>query len=154
MMMVAKKKMIMTSMKNMKSNDFVFKASWIKDICSLPLECQDKTILAIVSYGTTGNVHDSYIDEHNFNLLRNIANHIDGQRKFYPPSIEEVSKYIEEKNFNVDPVKWWNFYDSKGWMIGKNKMKNWRSAVATWNTEKTNKSDGNIYVRKVSEILQ
>jgi len=57
---------------------------------------------------------------------------------FAPPTLEDVSEYIAEKGYNVDAVRWWNFYDSKGWMVGKNKMKKWRSAVASWNTPEVN----------------
>ena len=60
---------------------------------------------------------------------------------FEPPSIEEVETYLRSLNIR-DPKnnaqKWFNFYESKGWMIGKNKMKNWKSAVNTWNFEKNN----------------
>ncbi len=52
--------------------------------------------------------------------------------RFVPPTIEEVQAYCQERNNRVDPVRWFNFYQSKGWMIGKNKMKDWRSAVRTW----------------------
>jgi hypothetical protein len=60
---------------------------------------------------------------------------------FEPPTIEEVELYLRSMNIR-DPKnsaqKWYNFYESKGWMIGKNKMKNWKSAVNTWNFEKNN----------------
>ena len=53
-------------------------------------------------------------------------------RKFTPPSIEEVRDYCLERMNNVDPEKFIDFYESKGWMVGKNKMKDWRAAVRTW----------------------
>lgn len=53
-------------------------------------------------------------------------------RKFTPPSVEEVREYCSERGNNVDPDKFVDFYDSKGWMVGKNKMKDWRAAVRTW----------------------
>jgi len=53
-------------------------------------------------------------------------------QKFTPPDLEEVKAYCEERNNNVDADKWYNFYASKGWMIGKNKMKDWKRAVMTW----------------------
>ncbi len=53
-------------------------------------------------------------------------------RQFKPPTLNEVKAYIAEKGCNVDAGMFWNFYESKGWMIGKNKMKKWHSAVATW----------------------
>lgn len=56
------------------------------------------------------------------------------REKFVPPTLEEVKAYIAEKGYKVDAEKWWNYYDSKDWYIGKNKMVKWKSAVATWNT--------------------
>lgn len=62
---------------------------------------------------------------------------------FIPPTIEEVKKYLNENNIkDVDPDKWWNFYNAKNWMIGKNKMKNWKSAVATWHKKSDNIING------------
>lgn len=52
--------------------------------------------------------------------------------RFVPPTIEEVTAYCKERKNNVDPVKWWNFYDAKNWYVGKNKMVRWKSAVITW----------------------
>ncbi len=55
-----------------------------------------------------------------------------GNVRFLPPSLDEVKKYILEKGFSVDAENFVNFYESKGWFVGKNKMKNWKAAVATW----------------------
>ena len=46
--------------------------------------------------------------------------------------IEEVKKYCQERQNNVDPNKWIDHYTSNGWMVGKNKMKDWKAAVRTW----------------------
>jgi hypothetical protein len=51
---------------------------------------------------------------------------------FIPPTLEEVISYCKERNNSVDPQKWYDFYSAKGWMIGKNKMKDWKAAVRTW----------------------
>jgi hypothetical protein len=51
---------------------------------------------------------------------------------FIPPTLEEVTSYCQERNNKVDPQLWYDFYQSKGWMVGKNKMKDWKSAVRTW----------------------
>ena len=53
-------------------------------------------------------------------------------RGFVPPTVDEVTAYCRERRSPVDPVAFWNFYASKGWMIGRNRMKNWRCAVVTW----------------------
>lgn len=52
--------------------------------------------------------------------------------RFIPPTLEEVVEYCKEKQNGVDAVRWWNFYDAKNWMVGKNKMTKWKSSVATW----------------------
>lgn len=52
--------------------------------------------------------------------------------RFTPPTLDEVKQYVSEKGYDMDPVKFWNFYESKGWMVGKNKMKKWKAAVANW----------------------
>jgi len=53
-------------------------------------------------------------------------------KKFVPPSVEEVRAYIAEKGMNVDAEKFWNFYESKGWIIGRSSMKSWKAACKTW----------------------
>lgn len=61
-----------------------------------------------------------------------------GPIKFSIPSIDDVKNYmIEKKNFHISGAgifseKFWNFYNSNGWKVGKNPMKNWHSAVGTW----------------------
>jgi len=76
------------------------------------------------------------LEENNSNVKQTLRNGIDKIRIdksiFIVPTINEVSEYIKEKGYKVDADKFWNFYESKGWMIGKNKMRNWHSAVATW----------------------
>lgn len=54
------------------------------------------------------------------------------QTKFAPPSVEEVKEYCNAKGYNIDPAQFVCFYESKNWMIGKNKMKDWKKAVLTW----------------------
>lgn len=48
------------------------------------------------------------------------------------PTPEQVSTYGREIGFDLDGNKFVDFYTSKGWMIGKNKMRNWQAAVRTW----------------------
>ncbi len=63
-----------------------------------------------------------------------------GRTVFIPPTQEEVSDYCRERGNSVDPVAFWNFYAAKGWMIGRNKMRDWRRAVVTW--ERSGRSGG------------
>jgi hypothetical protein len=58
------------------------------------------------------------------------------ESKFIPPTLEEVIKYCQERKNKIDPKRFVDFYSAKGWMIGKNKMKDWRAAVRTWEQSK------------------
>ena len=48
------------------------------------------------------------------------------------PTIEQVQAYIIEKNYILDAEAFWYSYESKGWMVGKNPMKQWRGAISNW----------------------
>jgi hypothetical protein len=54
------------------------------------------------------------------------------KKVFSTPTVQEVMEYCKERNNLVDANKFVNFYASKGWMVGKNKMKDWKAAVRTW----------------------
>jgi hypothetical protein len=53
-------------------------------------------------------------------------------KRFTPPTADEVAVYSEQISAGVDGQQFVDFYESKGWMIGKNKMKDWKAAVRTW----------------------
>lgn len=52
--------------------------------------------------------------------------------RFVPPTVEEIRNYCLERNNNVDAEAFFDYYTSKDWYIGKNKMKDWRAAVRNW----------------------
>lgn len=55
------------------------------------------------------------------------------KRKFFtPPTVEEVREYCRSRNNNVDPEQFCSFYESKGWMVGQNRMKDWKASIRTW----------------------
>lgn len=56
-------------------------------------------------------------------------------RSHTPPSLDDVKAYCKERGGKVDAERWYDFYASKGWMIGKNKMKDWRAAVRRWESD-------------------
>ena len=53
-------------------------------------------------------------------------------KRFTPPTLEEVTAYCNERNNSVDPQHFIDYYTSNGWLVGKNKMKDWKAAVRTW----------------------
>ena len=61
--------------------------------------------------------------------------------RFTPPTLEEVTAYCQERKNNVNPQKFIDFYESKGWMIGKNKMKDWKASVRTWENKDKKTTD-------------
>ena len=54
------------------------------------------------------------------------------RKRFVPPTVDEVSDYCYDRGNSVDPQRFVDYYTSNGWMVGKNKMKDWKAAVRTW----------------------
>ena len=54
------------------------------------------------------------------------------EARFTPPSIEQVAAYCQERGNGVDAARFVDFYSSKGWMVGKSRMKDWKAAVRNW----------------------
>lgn len=52
--------------------------------------------------------------------------------RFTPPTVDEVRNYCKERQNGVDAERFVDFYESKGWLVGKSKMKDWRAAVRNW----------------------
>lgn len=73
------------------------------------------------------------------------------RKTFVPPTEEEVREYCVERNNGVDAAAFVNFYESKGWMIGKNKMKDWKAAVRTWERNR-GKNSGKGVSDRVREV--
>jgi len=53
-------------------------------------------------------------------------------KRFSHPTLEEVKNYCQERKNSVNPEKWISHYQSNGWKVGKNQMKDWKAAVRTW----------------------
>ena len=80
-------------------------------------------------------------------------NTIDGvkEKRFAPPTLENVSEYCLEMGYtNVDAARFIDFYTSNGWMVGKNRMKDWKAAVRNWDRREKNpqRQDGAAEVAK------
>ena len=71
---------------------------------------------------------------------------------FTPPTVDEVQAYCIERANGIDPYEFVNFYQAKGWMIGKNKMKDWRAAVRTW--ERSQKRTNSRTANELSGFYQ
>ena len=51
-----------------------------------------------------------------------------------PPSLEEIRSYCQERGNQVDPEYFYHYYQSNGWRVGKNPMRDWKAAVCAWET--------------------
>ena len=67
----------------------------------------------------------------------------ESKERFVAPTVEEVRAYCVSRGNRINPDTFVNFYSSKGWMVGKNKMKDWKACVKTWEqTEKEKNRPG------------
>jgi len=53
-------------------------------------------------------------------------------QRFIKPSVEEIAQYCKQRGNGIDPQAFWDFYESNGWKVGRNPMKDWKAAVRTW----------------------
>ena len=111
-----------------------------------------------VSKMDTECIHNGYIGKDSIGKVSIDKNSIDKDSKgesvrgekskrFYPPTLDEVKQYCEERKNNIDPMAFIDFYSSKGWMIGKNRMKDWKAAVRTWERKRKEKyqAESSVY---------
>ena len=63
-------------------------------------------------------------------------------KRFQKPDFNELKDYIKERGDIISAERFYNYYESNGWKVGKNKMKSWKAAVRNW--ELMNKSKGQI----------
>lgn len=83
-------------------------------------------------------LHDN--DHVNENDIKKKDTKVSKEKSFIPPSVENVREYCQECGYRVDAECFVDFYASKGWMVGKTKMKDWKAAVRNW--ARNNRGDG------------
>ena len=72
---------------------------------------------------------------------RNIRNaqSADSRSRFRKPTLDEVTEYINENYFLVTPEEFYDYYESNGWKVGRNPMKDWKATVRNWNSKEQKK---------------
>lgn len=92
-------------------------------------------MLTAVNKNVNGAVNKN-VKDNNINSINNINyNNIKENTKrkvFEKPTIEEIKQYCEERQNGINPIAFYNFYESKDWYIGKNKMKDFKACIRTW----------------------
>lgn len=73
-------------------------------------------------------------------------------KRFVKPKIEEIKQYCLERKNNIDAERFYDYYESKDFMIGKNKMKNWKAAIRTWESRDKSNSMNKIHKHLSSHL--
>lgn len=68
------------------------------------------------------------------------------ERRFVPPTVEEVRDYCRARNNSIDPETFVDFYKTKGWKVGKSPMKDWQACVRTWEKSRREQKDTTVPV--------
>lgn len=67
--------------------------------------------------------------------------------KFKKPTIEEIKQYCSERNNKIDAEHFYDYYESNGWKVGRNSMKDWKATIRTWErNSRNNKQDDDSYL--------
>lgn len=82
-------------------------------------------------------------DNTNINITNTNLTDSNTKVGFVKPTIIDIKEYCKERKNNVDAETFFDFYESKDWLIGKNKMKDWKACVRTWEKSRNNKNNTN-----------
>ena len=77
--------------------------------------------------------------KNNNTINNNNTTYSNSKGRFKKPTLDEVKNYCILRNNNIDAEAFIDFYESKNWQIGKNKMKDWKACVRTWERRETKK---------------
>ena len=91
---------------------------------------QAVTVTDTVTVTVTDTVTDTVSNNPNGLSLKEKEN--PKEKRFIKPKLEEIEQFIIDNGFSVDAETFFDFYEAKGWKIGKASMKDWRAAVRTW----------------------
>ena len=72
-------------------------------------------------------------------------------KKFSKPTLEEINQYCLERNNGINAEAFYDFYESKDWYVGKNKMKDWKACVRTWERRESTKAKPRFQIESVEE---
>ena len=142
-------------------NEMPFDERWItkKIGASSKVNLQD-----LVNAGFIIVEHDASTSLHNEGQLATVSVTLEEERRgetekrrvdnsrFTPPTDIETVSYFESKgSTNIEAEKFWLFYDSKNWFVGKTKMKKWQSAASGWITRNKSESKDILAISEASD---
>ncbi len=109
------------------------------------------TVVNYTIYQSEGQAERQELCEHWASTGQQLKKDKNNINNNIPPTIEEVRVYCLERENRVNPEQFIDYYESKGWLIGKSKMKDWKAAVRTWerrNHEQSSKGNTDKFTNK------
>ena len=95
----------------------------------------DTRVITLVNIPTK----EKFTDNTNINITNNNLTDSNSMGRFKKPTIDEVKNYCILRKNNIEAEAFIDFYESKNWQIGRNKMKDWRACVRTWERREVKK---------------
>lgn len=86
--------------------------------------------------------------------IKNSKNEKNNNRRFTPPTLEEVAEYINQMNYHINAEQFIDYYESNGWMVGKSHMKDWKATVRNWERRRQNNTQGSTPVNPFLKMLE
>lgn len=104
---------------------------------SEPCDANVQTLVTQMSEQNNSSIKEIHLLNNSKEKENNKLFSKESSRKFVKPSIEEIKDYCQERNNNVDAEQFYDYYESNGWKVGRNSMKDWKACIRTW--EKNNR---------------
>ncbi len=151
-----KSKMDMTKLSNDKLQNC--KLSTDKNVRPIPnLKTDVKTNLNTVVVDDSENLQtekqENDFQEETTTQEKQNKTETEKNNRFTKPTVEQIKKYCDERKNSVNPQYFFDYYESKGWLVGKTPMKNWQAAIRTWerneNTRKTVRPGGGSLMSQI-----
>lgn len=73
--------------------------------------------------------------------------------RFTKPTVDEVAEYIEQMGYCINPQRFFDYYESNGWHVGRNPMKDWKASVRSWQRRETGEGGVNAEVGEYASRL-
>ncbi len=129
------------------SNEYTIKGGLRDELVQDMNQCNPET--KVVHLRDKGGLRD----EHKPNKGTRLKNQTvrTSKKRFVEPTSEEVRAYCLDRKNTVDPQRFLDHYESNGWRVGRNAMKDWKAAVRTW--EKNGFSDSNGEAKKQEPLV-
>ena len=115
----------------------------------------DKRYISILKGGIKenlkGGIKENFKDNNTSINNTSIIKEKIKKRNFVVPSVSEIKDYCLVRDNQINAEQFYDFYQSKGWLVGKNKMKDWKAAIRNWERNRTKSEKG---VSKIYSHLQ